>query len=208
VLQDVNGADVKRMLGSTYYQWNIMSTDGHVQKAMGAGVAITDSTGLLFYCGGFGWGAIYHDYKKFHDRMVGRKVGVGSPEVTAQITTLEDLQDTPKDFFDAQAAGPSVNPIDIVLVSEPSLRRNLLTTAPVTWPPLKDGPVQGTLTTQVVVDRAGKVREISTIVADNPAIDDAARQVIAAMAFKPYLVDGTPVEVLSRITMPFNTTRP
>ncbi|MBZ5504964.1 MAG: energy transducer TonB [Acidobacteriia bacterium] len=208
VLKMVEEADVKKLMGSTYYEWSVMSSDGNVQKGIGATVALTDSTGLLFYCGAPGWGAIYRDYRKFHDRMVGRIVGAGSPEVTARIVTLEDLIDVPAEFFNAQATGADANPIETVMVDELSLRKQLLQPSPVTWPAVQNGPQQGVLTTEVVVDREGKVREIGTIVSDNPALADAARKAISTMRFTPYLVNGKPVQVNSRITMSFKTARP
>jgi TonB family protein len=208
VLKMVEESDVKKLMGSTYYEWSVMSTDGNVQKGIGATVALTDSTGLLFYCGAPGWGAIYHDYKKFHDRTVGRTVGAGSPEVTARIVTLEDLKDVPAEFFNAQATGADANPIETVIVDELSLRKQLLQPSPITWPAVQNGPQQGVLTTEVVVDREGKVREIGTIVSDNSALADAARKAISTMRFTPYLVNGKPVQVNSRITMSFKTARP
>ena len=207
VLKSVEEADTKRIMGSTYYQWSIMSSDGNVQKGIGATVALTDSTGLLFYGGGSGWGAIYHDYKKFHDRMVGRTVGVGSPEVTARILNLEDLKDAPATLFDAQAAGADANPIETVMIDELLLRKNLVQPPQITWPAVQNGAQQGVLTTEIVVDRQGKVREIGPIVSDNPAIGDAARKAISAMHFAPYLLNGKPVQVISRITMPFKAAR-
>jgi hypothetical protein len=208
VLKMVEESDVKKLMGSTYFEWSVMSSDGNVQKGIGATVALTDSTGLLFYCGAPGWGAIYHDYKKFHDRMVGRTVGVGSPEVTARIVTLEDLKDVPAEFFNAQATGADANPIETVMVDEVSLRKHLLPPSPITWPAVQNGPQQGVLTTEIVVDREGKIREIGTIVSDNRGVDDAARIAIFTMRFTPYLVNGKPVQVISRITMPFKAAGP
>ncbi|HEV8492002.1 MAG TPA: energy transducer TonB, partial [Candidatus Angelobacter sp.] len=150
------------------------------------------------------WGAAYYDYKKFHDRVVGRRVGVGTPEVTAKIVTLEDLKDAPATLFDTQATGADPHPIETVRIDELLLRKNLVQSSPVTWPVLHSGPQQGILTTKVVVDREGKVREIGTIVGDNTAVDEAARKAIFAMRFSPYLLNGVPVQVISRITMPFN----
>jgi hypothetical protein len=54
-------------------------------------VALQNSTGLLLYAGGLGWGAEFKDYTDFHGRMIARTVNVGSPQVTAKVTTLEDL---------------------------------------------------------------------------------------------------------------------
>lgn len=208
VLQDVKDADVRRFMGSTYFQWQIMSTDGKIQKGLGASVALNDSTGLLFYGGGFGWGAEYKDYQKFHDRMVGRTVGVGSPEVSAKITVLEDLKDTPPGFFDTRAAGQSVNPIDIVLMDEPNARKNLMPAPPVQWSAVKDGPFEGSFTTTVLIDRTGKVREVGTVVIDNLALRDDATHIVAGMQFQPFVLNGQPVEVVSRITMPYKSSRP
>jgi hypothetical protein len=64
------------------------------------------------------------------------------------------------------------------------------------------------LTTEIVVDREGKVRQVETIVSDNPDLSDVARKAIKAMQFKPYLQNGVAVQVVSRVTMPFKTVRP
>jgi hypothetical protein len=59
-----------------------------------------------------------------------------------------------------------------------------------------------------VVDRTGKVRELGTIVSDNPGLSETAGKAIGSMLFSPYLQNGLPVQVVSRITMPFKTVRP
>jgi hypothetical protein len=114
----------------------------------------------------------------------------------------------PAEFFNAQATGADANPIETVMVDELSLRKHLLEPSPITWPTIQNGPQQGVLTTNLVVDREGKVREIGTIVSDNPALSDVARKAISAMRFTPYLVNGKPVQVISRITMSFKAARP
>jgi len=208
VLQQVKDAEKRSMAGSTYFTWTMMSTDGKVQKGMGASLAVTESTGLLFYGGGLEWGGLYKDYENFHGRMVARTVSAGSPEVTAKVTTLEDLRDVPPGFFDAEAGGGDVPLLRTVEVEETSLREKLLPMQPVEWPPIKDGPLEGAITTKIVVDRTGEVRELGTIVSDNPGLSEAAGKVIGSMQFKPYLQDGVAVQMVSRITMPFKTARP
>jgi len=93
-------------------------------------------------------------------------------------------------------------------VDETSLREKMLSTQPIEWPPIKDGPLEEAITTKIVVDRTGKVRELGTIVSDNPGLSEASEKTIRSMQFKPYLQDGVPVQVVSRITMPFKTVRP
>src|ERR1700675_1287060 len=172
VLQQVKDAEKRTMAGSTYFSWTMMSSDGNVEKGMGAGLAVTDKTGLLLYGNGLGWGALYKDYNDFHGRMVARSVSGGLPEVTAKVTTLEDLRDIPSGFFDTEAIGGDVSLLRTTEVEETSLREKLLPMEPVEWPPLKDGPLEGVLTTKIVVDRTGKVRELGTIVSDNPGLSE------------------------------------
>ncbi len=206
VLKQVEEADVKRLLGTTHYSWMISSTNGEIQGTMGAGLSINDSTGLLQFGSGFGWSADLSDYKKFHDRMVARAIGSGS--LVAEITVLEDLGAVPSNFFDADASGGDASPLRTLLVDEIALRKNLVSAPSPVWPALQDGPVEGALTTEIVVDRTGKVREVGSIVSNNPGVDDTARQVVGAMHFEPYMEDGVPVQVLSRITMSFKSARP
>ena len=79
---------------------------------------------------------------------------------------------------------------------------------PAPWPPLQDGPLEGNVTTEIIVDREGRVREFGSIISENNAILDAGRQRIQAMHFKPFLQNGVPVQVMSQITVPFKTVRP
>lgn len=207
-LAGVRDADVKTMMGSTHFQWTITSTDGHVQSGMGGSVAVTNSTGLLSYCGGTGWGALFEGYKNFHGRMVATKVKVGSPEVTATVETLEDLNATPDGWFDGQAPGADRHLLDTIVVDELSARKHLLEQPAVQWPALQDRPFEGVVTTQIVIDRSGRIRDMGPIVATNPAVKDVARDAISSMKFSPYEVNGGPVQVITRITLPFKTEQP
>ncbi len=208
VLDQVKTADVKRLIGMTHFSWMIASTDGNVQTSVGAGLAVTDSTGLLLYGSGFGWSGEFKDYESFHGRMVARTVSVGSPEVTARVTILEDLGHILSGFVNAGASGGDTQLLQTVLAQEADLRKNLLPMDQVLWPALQDGPLDGAVTAEIVVDRAGRVREIGTIVTNNPGVIEAARNAMAAMQFKPYLQNGVPVQVVSRVSMPFKTVRP
>jgi len=207
VLRQVEEADVHNLMGTTHFSWAMMSTDGNVEKGMGAGLYFT-SKGLLQGGYGLGWGGSYTDYENFHGRMVARTVSVGTPEVTAKVTTLEDLRDLPANAFDSSASGGDATLLRTMVVEEIALRKNLVPLQAVAWPAVQDGPLEGAITTAIVVDRTGKVRELGSILSDNPGLSEAAGKMIEAMQFKPYLQDGLPVQVVSRITMPFKTVRP
>jgi len=208
VLELVKTGDVKQLTGITDFSWMVTSSDGNAGVSMGGGISIINSTGLLQGGSGVGWGGYYLDYKSFHGRMVARKVGVGTPEVTATVVTLEDLGNTPPGFFDAEATGGDATLLRTVVVDERALRKNLLPGEPVVWPAVKDGPLTGGVTTEIVLDRAGKVQQIGSIVSTNPALSETAGKAIVAMRFKPYVVNDTPVQVVALITIPFKTMRP
>jgi hypothetical protein len=196
-----------QVLDMKHFSWMMMSTNGEVQKAIGGALAISGDTGLLMYGGGFGWSGEFREPESFHGRMVSRTVNSGTPQVTAKVTVLEDLKETSTALFDTSAALGDPQLLRTLLVDEISLRKNLLPMEPPKWPPVKDGPLDGVLTTQVAVDRMGRVREVGSIVTDNPALSEAARETILNMRFKPYPENGQAVQVVSRITMAFKTTR-
>ena len=207
VLEQAKAAEVKRIGPMTNLNWTTPSGTAEIHNILRSWVALQSSTGLLLYAGGLGWGGEFKDYADFHGRMVARTVNVGTPQVTAKITTLEDLGEIPAGFFDTVAKGGDT-PLQTVLMDEISLRKNLLPMEPVSWPPLQDGPLEGNVTTQVIVDREGKVRDIGTLVSENSGVNDAGRRAVLALRFKPFLVDGIPVQVMSQLTIPFKTVRP
>ena len=77
-------------MGQTNISWTTTSGTAEVRNILRSWVALRDSTGLSLYAGGLGWGGEFKDYESFHGRMVARKVSVGSPEVTANVTMLKD----------------------------------------------------------------------------------------------------------------------
>ncbi len=205
-LGQIDGADIKYLMGSTYIEWMIPSSNGQSQSWIGATVALTDSTGLLFYDGAFGWGGLFGDYRNFHGRKVPYKVSVGSPEVTAKVVVLEELKET-AGLFDTSASGGASPLLQVVLMNELDARQHLEPTDSVKWPAVKNGPVEGVATAEVVVDREGKVREVGTVVSANNDLNAFVRAQIEAMHFRPFVLDGAPVQVLTRITLSFKTSR-
>jgi hypothetical protein len=201
-------------LGQLNVDWVTDTGTVEVHNISRSSVAINPNSGLLLYGGGLGWGCELdwgkgsQDYESFHGRTIARRLKVGSPEVTATLVTLEDLRDVPAGFFDATSQAGDPQALRTILIDETSLRKNLLPAEASAWPPLQDGPLQGNVTTTVVVDRGGKVRETESMVSENSAINTAGRQRIFAMRFQPFLQDGIPVQVVSQITVPFKTIRP
>lgn len=207
VLARVKDAETRNIGPMTHLSWTTQSGTAEVHNVLRSSVALQGHTGLLFYAGGLGWGAEFKDYADFHGRMVAHTVNVGSPQVAAKVITLEDLGEVPAGFFDAVAKDGD-QPLRTVVVDEISLRKNLLSMKPFSWPSVQDGPLEGNATTHVVVDREGRVRDVGTMVSENPVVNETGREAAMHMQFKPFLVDGVPMQVLSQFTIPFKTTRP
>ena len=208
VLTHVKDAEVRRIGPMTNVNWITNTGTAEVHNIQRSWVALRNSTGLLLYAGGLGWGGEFKDYSDFHGRKVPRKVSEGSPEVTARVVTLEDLGSTPPNFFDAKGPGGDALPLQTTPIDETTLRNNLLSMDPPTWPALREGPLRGNFTTWIVVDRNGKVRDIGVTVAENQGVYEAGKRAVQSMRFKPFVIDGVPVQVLSQVTVPFKIVPP
>jgi hypothetical protein len=208
LLTRVKTAEVRRLAGQTNLDWDPVDGPGEEQANGKGHLALMDQTGLLFYTGGPGWDGLYHDFKDFHGRMIARSVASGFIEVTAKVSILEDLGATPADFFNASAAGGDAQPIETVVLSEADLRKNLILGKPMEWPAVEQGPFQGTVWTEVVLDRTGNIREMIPPISDNPALADAAERGFRAMQFQPVTRNGIPVQAWGRLSFRFETARP
>jgi hypothetical protein len=208
LLQRVTTAEVRHLAGQTNINWDPASASGDAQGNGKGYIALTDQTGLLLYTGGLGWGGLYHDFKNFHGRMVACTVASGYVEGTAKVTILEDLGAMPAGVFDVGAPGGDAQPLETVVVDEAELRKSLLQAKPFVWPELTDGPLEGVVWTEVMLDRTGKIREMNPPIADNPGVKDAAEQGFRAMQFQPVMRNGVPVQVMGRLSAPFKTVRP
>ena len=208
LVQHVKTAEVRHLAGQTNIAWGPSSGPGDAQSSGKGYVALTDQTGLLLYTGGPGWGGLYHDFKNFRGRMVAHTVASGYVEVTAKVSVLEDLGDVPAGFFDTSAPGGDAHVIETAVLDEAALRNYVLPGKPFDWPELADGPLEGVAWTEVVLDRAGKIREMIPPIADNPRVKDAAERGFHAVQFRPVLRDGVPVQAMGRLSVPFKTVRP
>ena len=206
VLAHVKTAEVRDIQGITHISWGEIGSDGTVSKGIGQGIDLNNGGPL--YAGAIGASASLKDPSNFHGRKVARTVtSGGSPEVTARVSRLEDLKDTPSGFFDA--AAPGSDPLlETVVMKELDVRKNLQPEKFAGWPPVVLPPTEGAMLFDVTIDRTGKVAEIGAYLSDNPGLREAAEARLHAMRFAPVLRDGVPVQVVTTITFGFKTTRP
>lgn len=207
VLARVRKAESRQILNQLNVDWITQTGTAETPNIRRGYIAIDPRDDTISYAGDFGWHGSFKDYRKFHNRLVAHSVSSGTPEVTATITTLEDFE-APPQFFDPKGEASDPHPLRTELIDEPSLRKNLLPMEPISWPALENGAMQGNVTTEVVVDRSGRVRELGLVMSENGAVNDAGRQAAMNMRFKPFVVNGIPVQVMSQVTIPFKTVRP
>jgi hypothetical protein len=198
---------MKTMMESTYLNWEKpLPMDMQPSKE---DVAVSDATGLLFYDGGLGWGALFKDYAIFHGRDFPLAVSNGSPEVTAKIVQMEDLKSVPANWFDAATPGGDPNPIRFVAIDSTDLSADLAEPPPaLVWPDVPNTRSDGVIWTELVLDRNGHIREPFSTISDNPAINDFMHAYLVDLHFKPVIQDGQPVQVVRRVVLHFNLGQP
>jgi protein TonB len=62
--------------------------------------------------------------------------------------------------------------------------------------------VQGAVSLQVLISREGTIQELQ-ILSGPPILATAAREAVKQWHFKPYLLQGQPVETQARVTVNF-----
>lgn len=193
--------------GQIRASWTIPGTDGTTTKNIAASIAISRDTGLMMYGGDIDWDVSLHDFAGFHGKQIARRLTAqskGGPQLTAQITLLEDLSASDSKLFAIHKATPLKKQLRVEVVPELELRKLSLSTPAPHWPDVATGKTSGAMVMRVVVDREGYVRSVDDYFSDNPALQQAAQQQIIKWRFKPYLDHGIPVQVISTLTFPFS----
>lgn len=156
------------------------------------------------------------DYKEFGNKRIAWQLKVspgGRSEVTALVSVLEPLEKEEHsgsgapipDLFDAPADTGFASRIRFLSVPESALiPADSPERPPLSWPSSYTFPISGVIAVRVQIDRAGNVREFPSAISKNQAINAGAIAQIKDWKFKPYLVDGSPVEVLTTLHVPFH----
>jgi TonB family protein len=102
----------------------------------------------------------------------------------------------------ATAPNPVVNAGDRVELS-PQTAQSVTLSVPPNYPMLaRQMKVQGAVSLQVLISREGTIQELQ-ILSGPPILATAAREAVKQWHFKPYLLNGQPVETQARVTVNF-----
>jgi hypothetical protein len=136
----------------------------------------------------------------------------GRVEATATLSAIEPLEspdslanndihtmfDPPQDTgYAARLRFVSVPGSELIPADSPAR-------TPIAWPASFIFPLRGVIAAEVVIDRDGNLRDILTTISKNQGLHDGLRTQMKDWKFKPYLVDGAPVEVITTLEIPFH----
>jgi hypothetical protein len=154
-------------------------------------------------------------YRQFGDKRIARQLKVwpgDRSEVSATVTVLEPLE---KEHFESNTANSGVfdvsddtglaSRVRFVSVEESALTApDSLERPALTWPSSYTFPLDGVIAVTIQIDRTGNIRESPSAISKNQRINSGALAQIKTWKFKPYLVDGAPVEVVTTLHVPFH----
>jgi hypothetical protein len=208
-LADVSVDDDQSWCG----RWEIPHGSGDQKFSSYAQVCFNpDGTVQRIYAGPIG--LELGDYQRFGDHLIARQLKVwprGGSEVTATVTLLEPLEKqeppgaTLTNIFEPPQDTGLASRVRFVSAPESALEQaDSSTRPPLTWPSSYIFPVDGSIAVTIHIDRDGNIREFPSTISKNQAINGGAVAQIKNWKFKPYIVDGAPVQVVTTLEVPFH----
>ena len=155
------------------------------------------------------------NYQGFGKRQVARQLKVwpgDRSEVTATITILEALGDQQSDtdgvnskIFEVPKDTGVRSRVRFARVEESALvPADSPARAALNWPKSYTFPVEGLIAIDVQIDRRGNLRGFPAAISKNQGMNAGAVEQIKNWKFKPYLVDGLPVQVSTTLLVPYH----
>jgi protein TonB len=137
-------------------------------------------------------------------------VGDDCPPVASSGMNLPGFKGDPGGVFDSMGSGtpPAMparpitiaRPVSISHMSEGDLVHKILPT----YPPLaRVARLQGQVVLQAVISRQGAIENLG-VLAGHPMLVPAAIEAVRQWRYRPYILNGEPVEVETQITMNFS----
>ncbi len=155
--------------------------------------------------------AQFTDYRSFGHKKIAHSIqswtyspDYNSIELRTVVTALESLHETPGLFAVASDTGFAAR-LRFVTVAESALRDFKLYAPQPKWPLVDRLPLSGLMAVNLKIDREGLVREVAAPISRNVELSESAREQLKNWKFKPFLVDGSPVQVSVDIILKYQT---
>lgn len=167
-------------------------------------VALNSKTDLLNYLWFPGWDVgVFADYRSFHHKLIAWKTK--DNPVNAEIEELRELEHPDKTLFAIKEMTPVNERIRTVMVNGAEFKKQATKAPELKWPAVSGPPVSGTVNVDIVTDRNGRVRHVQSHLASNRELQAWTVEQVKDWEFKPYLVEGIPVQVESTFEIDFKT---
>jgi len=161
-------------------------------------------------------GINFAKYKKVDSKRVPTSLTVfpgDRSDVTATVTDLEPLEkwqpsrdDPPiSQLFDVAKDTGWASRARFILVPDSELvAAETPSRSPMVWPSTYTFPLDGVIAMTVHIDRQGNIREFPSTISKNQRLNQDAAEQVKSWKFKPYIVDRSPVEVVTTLSVPFH----
>ncbi len=148
----------------------------------------------------------FSDPVSFLGRSIARDIHVtskGKPFLNVHLETLEALQPLNESDF-APPPGTSKTPPRRVSIASGVMQGDLLIKVAPAYPErAKQQRVQGTVVLSATIGTDGQMMELRVITSPSQDLSDAAMQAVRQWKYKPYLLNGEGVEVMTLVNVVF-----
>jgi hypothetical protein len=167
-----------------------------------------EGEGLLKFVGMPGYEMEFHEYKRFGKQMIARRYQDDpepGTEIVANVVLLEEYKNPNTALFLVEKPTSDALTLRSIRVSQKTVEAAAAGQAPLTWPKVQSGKTEGVLSMYISVDREGNVREAYPLNADNPGLQDTARDQLLKWKLKPMTANGVPIQAEAALTFRFET---
>lgn len=165
-----------------------------------------DPAGLKETIAASGHAVTFGNYQPFGHKRIARVITnaprLGEDLYTLTVTQLKEIDKAIQIDFPADA---ETGRIEFQDVSEADLRSHLVGSPFIIWPQPLDGAEKGPASFFVSVDTLGQVREVQQLYTVNERTNDSAKDQLMRWRFKPFAVDGKPMQTSGVLRFTLNT---
>jgi hypothetical protein len=141
----------------------------------------------------------FSDFKNFHGRRIARKLesrtamGQHVP-LSLKVTKLEDLKSGDETLFAVATPTAPEKQLRVAGLRNEELLADVIGSREIVWPQPLDNGTKGKAGFFVSVDREGRVREAVPLFTPSERSNEPAVNQLKRWRFKPFVVDGVPVQ--------------
>lgn len=165
-----------------------------------------DPDGLKETIAASGHAVTFGNYQPFGHQRIARVITnaprLGEELYTLTVTQLKEIDKaTPINVPDDAGTGR----IEFQDVSEAELRSHVSDSLSIIWPQPLDGVEKGPASFFISIDTTGQVREVQQLYTVNERTNDSAKNQLMRWHFKPFIVDGKPMQTSGILRFTLNT---